>query len=84
MVLGANVIGGWSDIYPPDIKVISELVFEAVFDAMEERAELEGKEANKRDEWCQVQERLRKPTYQELKQSGASHSGSLLNLAGFL
>jgi len=67
MSLGANVIGGGDGVPPIGIAAISQRVFMEVFDAMEERAQLEDKDRNTRDDWAQVDERLKKQPYDELK-----------------
>ena len=74
LVLGANVIGGCCCVSPDDISKISEQVFLDVFDAMEERAKLEDQTRNKRDDWDQVEQRLKKPSYEELKKKQAQMS----------
>jgi len=82
MSLGANVIGGCCEIGPEDIKVIGEKVFLEVFDAMEERAKMEAAGRNDRDDWVRIQERLKKPSYEELKKKREQMSGFVKDLTG--
>jgi len=74
MGLGANVIGGGEGVSPLGIRAISQRVFMEVFDAMEERAQREDKDRNTRDEWAQVDERLKKQPYDELKEKKTSQA----------
>ena len=80
MSLGANVIGGCCEITPADIRQISDRVFADVFDAMEDRAKLESATRNTRDDWDRIQERLKKPSYEELKQKQEKMAGFVKDL----
>ena len=81
--LGANVIGGCCEIGPSDIRQIADTVSLELFDALEDRADIEDKTRNTRDDWAQVQERLKKPSYEELKRKQEQQqSGFIKDLTG--
>jgi len=82
ITLGANVIGGCCEVSPSDIRQIADKVFTELFDALEDRAEIQDRTRDNRDEWAQVQERLKKPSYDDLKKKQEQKSGFVKDLTG--
>jgi len=73
--LGANVIGGCCEVGPDDIRRIADKVTLELFDALEDRAKMEDETRNTRDDWAEIEARLKKPSYDELKKKKSGSDG---------